>query len=132
MLPASEPLSTLTSLDIGSLYVFAVGPGRGEALAVRLPGMGWLLVDSCRVPAADGSKILPHEALVRRFPASALGALLTHPHEDHVDGFPDLVTRLAPEQIIVSGAEPPAQHLLDNAGSVVARYRGDAAFDVEP
>lgn len=68
MLPPSEPLGALTRLDPRRLYLFAVGPTRGEALAVRLPDVGWLLIDCCRVKAADGSEVLPQEALVARFP----------------------------------------------------------------
>ncbi|AUX45129.1 uncharacterized protein SOCE26_066100 [Sorangium cellulosum] len=113
MLPPSEPLDRLTALDPQRLYVFVVGPGRGEALAVRLPEVGWLLVDCCRVRAADGSDVLPQQALVARFPAPIAGALLTHPHEDHVDGFAELITALVPERVMVSGGDPPHRHLLD-------------------
>ena len=112
MLPPSEPLEGLTVLDPRQLYLFVFGPGRGEALAVRLPEIGWLLVDCCRVKALDGSSVLPQQTLVERFPAPIAGALLTHPHDDHVDGFADLITALSPDRIMVSGGNPPAQHLL--------------------
>lgn len=120
MLPPSEPLDALTRLDPTKLYLFAVGPKRGEALAVRLPDVGWLLVDCCRVKAADGSEILPQEALVARFPAPIAGALLTHPHHDHVDGFADLIDRLGPERVMVSGGDPPARHLVDAVETALA------------
>ncbi|WP_437731981.1 hypothetical protein [Sorangium sp. So ce1335] len=120
MLPPSEPLGALTRLDPRRLYLFAVGPTRGEALAVRLPDVGWRLIDCCRVKAADGSEVLPQEALVERFPGPIAGALLTHPHHDHVDGFADLIDRLRPERVMVSGGDPPVRHLVDAVEAALA------------
>ena len=113
MLPSSEELASLGPLDDARLYVFVVGPGRGEGLAIRLPGVGWLLVDACRITGPDGVEVLPQQELVKRFPGPVVGALLTHPHQDHVDGFPDLVARLEPERLFVSGEAPPGKHLFD-------------------
>jgi len=124
MLPPSEPLDALTRLDPEHLYLFAVGPKRGEALAVRLPEVGWLLVDCCRVKAADGSEVLPQAALVERFPGPIAGALLTHPHQDHVDGFADLIGRLPPERVMVGGGDPPARHLVDAVEAALAAAAG--------
>jgi len=120
MLPPSEPLGALTALDPARLYLFAVGPRRGEALAVRLPGIGWLLVDCCRTMLAGRTLVLPQQALVTRFPAPIVGALLTHPHEDHVDGFADLVNALPPDRVMVSGCEQPEPHLLDAVEARIA------------
>ena len=124
MLPPSEPLDGLTALDPRRLYLFVMGPQRGEALAVRLPDVGWLLVDCCRVKAADGAEILPQQALVARFPAPIAGALLTHPHHDHVDGFADLIDRLCPDRVMVSGDEPPARHLVNAVEAALAAAPG--------
>jgi hypothetical protein len=126
MLPPSEELASLGPLDDARLYVFVVGPGRGEGLAIRLPGIGWLLVDACRVAGADGVEILPQQELVKRFPAPVVGALLTHPHQDHVDGFPDLVARLEPEQLFVSGEAPPGKHLFDAVEALASKASSTA------
>lgn len=126
MLPPSEPLDALTALDPRRLYLFAIGPQYGEALAVRLPDVGWLLVDCCRVKAADGSVVLPQQALIVRFPAPIAGALLTHPHHDHVDGFADLIDRLLPERVLVSGDDPPARRPHRVEGTSPRLLGGDA------
>lgn len=121
MLPPSEELDAVGELDDAKLYVFVVGPGRGEAVAIRLPGLGWLLVDACRVSAADGTKVLPQQQLVARFGGAVIGVLLTHPHEDHVDGFADLLTRLDPEHVFVSGGDPPEKNLVDAVEALAKR-----------
>jgi len=130
VLPPSEPLDALRRLDPERLYLFAVGPMRGEALAVRLPGVGWLLIDCCRVKAADGSEALPQETLVTRYPAPIAGALLTHPHHDHVDGFADLLNRLRPERVMVSGDDPPERHLVDEVEAALAAAAGTREVQV--
>lgn len=44
-LPAVRRLSDLVAIDRSLLYVFVIGPGRGEGIAVALPTSGWLTID---------------------------------------------------------------------------------------
>ncbi|ATB44478.1 MBL fold metallo-hydrolase [Corallococcus macrosporus] len=115
--PAS--LESLTRLNREWLHVFVAGPGQGEGLAVALPERGWLLVDGCST--ADGR--FPLEEVLRRWRGPADDPLhamvLTHPHEDHVEGFAELLEELNPENVAVAAAAAPGKTLLDVARELI-------------
>lgn len=79
--------------------MFLAGPGRGEGIAIALPGPthGWIFVDGCKVDAgrrAPAEQTFPLHALWHRYrlpDEPTLGIVLTHPHDDHYDGMIDLI-----------------------------------------
>ncbi|EYF03111.1 MBL fold metallo-hydrolase [Chondromyces apiculatus] len=97
----AAPLAALGRLDRDLLHVFVAGPGLGEGIAVALPGAGWLLIDGCTT-GLDG-RGLPLEAIVNRWRAPTddpvVAMVLTHPHEDHVGGFAEVIDALSPQCI---------------------------------
>ena len=105
----SEELDDLKALDPSLLYVFVAGPGLGEGIAVALSGGGWLLVDSCRTPGPPGSDELPLLSILKRWrradPDPVKWLILTHPHQDHVDGFATLIDGATPDHIGLAGCD---------------------------
>lgn len=77
------------SLDPALLYLIVFGPGYGESIVVRVPENTWLVVDSLR--AAESG--VPAAGLLRRARAAFSCAVLTHPHEDHADGFGEVLAQ---------------------------------------
>lgn len=115
MIPAARLDALPSPLPAELLFLFVCGPGGAtgkgaEALALALPGGGWLTVDSCKV-GLD----LPQERIIsrwRRSPAEPLlVSVLTHPHDDHAAGLGDLLDRLRPPLVAVTGNPPPEQDL---------------------
>lgn len=118
--PIADELQGLETLDRRLLYVFVAGPGRGEGLAVALPGQGWLVVDGCR--AGDGS--LPIERILNQWmdrDEHVEVLLLTHPHDDHVAGIPRIIEAHDPRRIALVAADPPTASLVLE---VIARLKG--------
>jgi hypothetical protein len=116
---SAEALDELGDLESELLYVFVAGPGLGEAIAVRLPSAGWILVDGCLTPLKGGSRTptkAPLLAILDRWQADderVLLACLTHPHEDHAHGMPEVLDRARPDRVAVSASTPRA--LLEQA-----------------
>lgn len=78
-------------LPAGMLSIVVYGPGRGEAILVRLPNGMIGVVDGCREPKRGDKDPLgrgdPVRELLRRLEPSRLAfACLTHPHDDHYAG----------------------------------------------
>jgi hypothetical protein len=97
-------LIELAALERGRLHVFVAGPGKGEGIAVAFPGRGWMLIDGCRAGIGSSGE-LPLRAIYQRWCRNAdrardpvVGMVLTHPHQDHADGFAELVEELDPEK----------------------------------
>ncbi len=105
-----EPLAKLGALDRSRLHVFVAGPGFGEGIAIALPSSGWLLVDCSRTEG--GLSLLE---LLRRFRVDAeeVSLVLTHPHDDHADGFAELVELSKPSRIGVAATSDPRKSLYD-------------------
>ncbi|HBQ09658.1 MAG TPA: hypothetical protein DEF51_00205 [Myxococcales bacterium] len=118
-------LAALDALEEELLYVFVGGPSKGEVVATALPQRaGWIVVDGAVV---DGESIAL--SLVRRFeesgyPAKVAAFVLTHPHDDHVGGIPQLLEAVPPEAVWVTAAQPEGPHLLQVCRSMIARLRG--------
>jgi glyoxylase-like metal-dependent hydrolase (beta-lactamase superfamily II) len=93
MIPVADLEELKPPLREDLLYLFVCGPGGGaptlgsEALALALPGSGWMFVDCCRV-----GDDLPQEKLWLKYRRQAadvvLVSVLTHPHDDHAAGWP--------------------------------------------
>ncbi|WP_426734320.1 MBL fold metallo-hydrolase [Myxococcus faecalis] len=105
------------------LHVFVAGPGQGEGIAVALPGQGWLLVDGCST--AEGR--FPLEEVLKRWGMGAgdgvEALVLTHPHEDHVEGIAELLETLTVKQVAVATGSTPGATLV---ASTQALRRGAA------
>ena len=75
-----------------ALYVFVLGPGTGESIVLRLPSGDWVVIDSYK-PSMD-VPLAVH--VLKKYEVRKLGALvLTHPHEDHYLGMPELLDFVA-------------------------------------
>ena len=117
LLPESQPIAKLVTVDSSLLYVFLVGPGEGEAIAIALPnGRGWLLLDGCR--AGDGSIGLVE--VLRKWrtkDAPIVAYAMTHPHTDHAKGVVELVEEFGSAIRYVAVTPPwtaPAQSRIES------------------
>jgi hypothetical protein len=68
------------------LYLFALGPGIGESILVRIPDDLWLVVDSYRHNGRPAASYV-----LDRYRATWTTLVLTHPHADHFPGVDDLL-----------------------------------------
>ncbi len=120
---AALDLGSLNALEREHLHVFVAGPGKGEGIAVALPGEGWLLVDGCTT--ADGK--IPLEEIVTRFRVRddepVLAMVLTHPHDDHAGGFAELIDSLRPRTIALAGLGSGKPDLRDEMKERLDRAR---------
>lgn len=119
----ADDLDSLGALDRELLHVFVAGPGKGEGIAIALPGEGWILVDGCTTDTGE----IPLESVVTRWRSRddepVVAMVLTHPHEDHVFGFAELVTALEPVLIAVAGCGPGKPNLRTAMDAQVTRAR---------
>ena len=119
MMPLPDDLGTLHALDRDHLHVFVVGPGRGEGIAIALPRSGWVLLDGAT--SADRKSCLV--ATVEKWRASTDEpvelCVLSHPHDDHIDGFVEMLPALKPQRIALAGCDgaPKYVDILTNASS---------------
>jgi beta-lactamase superfamily II metal-dependent hydrolase len=130
-----------TTLADGHLSIVVFGPGYGESVAVRGPDGRWLVVDSLREP---GSERNPALELLRIFEAAPELLVLTHDHEDHANGFADLIQRQLPATSrvgCVPANMPPSEDPLTHPDAGAALRRGrvrlalsaiQARWDTEP
>jgi len=112
----SQELAALSRLDRSLVHVFVAGPGMGEGVAIALPDKGWIVLDSCRT-AGDPGQDLPVLSIIDRWQTSpdddpVEWMLLTHPHDDHADGFGEVLDRLNPNRVGITGQSPPSASLL--------------------
>ncbi|MBZ4417639.1 MBL fold metallo-hydrolase [Myxococcus sp. RHSTA-1-4] len=123
MIPAARLDQLGSPLPAGCLYLFVCGPGGttghgAEALALALPGQGWLTIDACKVGTA-----LPQERIISRWCSPGeplLAAVLTHPHDDHAAGLGELLDVLRPPVVAVTGNPPPEQDLARRVGDLLS------------
>jgi competence protein ComEC len=96
------------------LELHVLDVGQGEAIAVRFPRGGWMLVDAG--PASPGwdagaRVVLPY---LRRHGVRRLEALvLTHAHLDHVGGAPAILRSLKVRGILEPGRVTPSAAYLE-------------------
>jgi len=77
-------------LDPDLLYMFVLGPCKGETVLLRVPPGHWMVIDSFKAgthrrPAA--------EPIITKYGGQVEVLALTHPHADHFEGFIDLIDR---------------------------------------
>jgi len=102
-------------LDRSLLHVFVAGPGTGEGVLVALPDTkGWIAVDGCKVGAEGCLDSLLLEMKGEDEPLALL--VLTHPHEDHAAGIPELLERYQPTEVLVTADSPVGKNLVEQAG----------------
>ena len=83
------------------VHVWVLDVGQGQAVALRLPGGRWMMVDGGGFPGTS----FDVGARVVRPALEALGArrlwvvVSTHPHPDHVAGLPSLVRWGRPQEV---------------------------------
>lgn len=119
----------------GRLEVVALDVGQGDAVLVRFPSGGAMLVDAGGLPRGDfdpGARVVA--------PAlRALGVLrldrvvVTHPHRDHLGGVPAIVEQFRPGEVwIGAAAEDDRVAAVERAartvGAAVLRPRGGIAL----
>ena len=89
------------SLCSDRLYLFVLGPGKGESVLLRIPPGQWVIIDSFK---QEGIAVA-HE-VISRYDESVAAMILTHPHEDHCSGFIDLIDLYS--EAIIGGVLPGA------------------------
>ena len=67
------------------------GPGYGESAVLKLPKVGWFVVDSCKFSAKGLTTIPPLEYLKAQAVKALVAVVLTHPHEDHYLGLVEIL-----------------------------------------
>ncbi|MGO9465695.1 MAG: hypothetical protein ACLQIB_18150 [Isosphaeraceae bacterium] len=77
-------------LDPDLLYLFILGPCKGETVLLRVPPDQWMIVDSFK---AGRSHRPSAETVITRYGGRVDVLALTHPHADHFEGFIDLIDR---------------------------------------
>jgi len=110
------------------LAIVLFGPGFGESVAVRSPDGRWLVVDSLRDPVRERNPAL---ATMIDDEGQPELLILSHPHEDHANGFPQLIERQTAGRV-GAVARPPAagrDPLRDpDAGAALRRGRARLAL----
>jgi hypothetical protein len=72
------------------LYLFVLGPCKGETVLLRVPPFHWMVIDSFK---AGRSRRPAAEPIITRYGGRVEFLALTHPHVDHFEGFIDLIDR---------------------------------------
>jgi hypothetical protein len=73
-------------LDAELLYLFVLGPGTGETILLRIPPGQWVVIDSYMNAGRPAA-----EAILGEFGGTVAAVILTHPHQDHCQGFIELI-----------------------------------------
>jgi hypothetical protein len=131
----------LGPFDDGQLHLILFGPGRGETALVRMPSAMWLVVDS--LLSTRVRDFNPAVELLRREGAVLDAFVLTHPHGDHAEGVPELLSLARPGAPIGCfprffdnpaswRASPDAERVLAGATANTALNAVHAAWDREP
>jgi len=119
----------------GRLEVAFLSVGQGDSTVVRFPGGSTWVVDAGGDEARrsdTGARIVApflRERGVRRVDRM----IASHPHPDHIGGFPALIDRFAPRELWVNDAHPEPGPLADlilgaaDAGARVVEFRGQVA-----
>jgi competence protein ComEC len=129
VLTATLAITTLATLPDGRLHVIVMDVGQGDGILVVTPTGRSMLVDA----GPDPDQTLRQLGAVMPWWRRSIDVLvLTHPHQDHVGGFPEVLRRFRVATILDSGrpyrnptydrflelsrAEPGATYRLARAG----------------
>lgn len=87
--------------SVSELEVSVIGPGFGEAIVVHIGDGRWFLVDSCIDPATNQPAALAYlEALGVDYTKAVELIVVSHWHQDHIDGI-DLIVGSCPNAKVV-------------------------------
>ncbi|MES3034028.1 MAG: DNA internalization-related competence protein ComEC/Rec2 [Gemmatimonadota bacterium] len=92
--------AVLPSRGSGMMELHMLDVGQGDALAVRTPRGGWVVIDAGGgAPGLDRGKrtVLPH---IRRLGGPVHAFILSHPHLDHVGGAPAVIGAMRPARYL--------------------------------
>ncbi len=112
----------------GRAHLWVLDVGQGQALALRVPGLGWALVDAGGFPATDfdvGEQVVV-PALERLGCRRLRLAVSTHPHPDHLKGLPAALRWGRPRELWLPGSfrgDERYRLLLEEAGRVECSVR---------
>lgn len=87
-------LTDLTNLTLpdGQVSLVVLGPGNGESVLLKIPPNSFFIIDSFLRPKTT-SGLCPVLDLLDSLGGTLSGAILTHPHADHAEGFDRVVGR---------------------------------------
>ena len=107
MVPLRPTRLSAEHLPKGTLSIAVFGPGKGEAIVVRLPDGSVGVVDGCREPKdTETGRGDPVRELLDRIKCPELAFVcLTHPHDDHYAGLGRLLERVPTMHRHVEGLE---------------------------
>lgn len=81
------------------------GPGCGECLVLHCGDQNWCVIDSCRYPKQSHPIALQYFEKLGIDPMTAVRSILvTHWHDDHIQGIASLVRRCSQARFNISGA----------------------------
>ncbi|BBO83480.1 hypothetical protein DSCO28_40460 [Desulfosarcina ovata subsp. sediminis] len=77
--------------DNSLVSIITFGPGVGESIVLYLPGLGWGVIDSCRIKIKKASYNPALEYLKSLNVKKLAFLVLTHPHLDHFEGLESII-----------------------------------------
>jgi beta-lactamase superfamily II metal-dependent hydrolase len=121
----------LPDLDRDHLAVLVFGPGTGELVLVRAPPGAWMVVDGCGAGKDDYAV----RALVHYGARPSL-IVLTHPHDDHSRGMPEVIHQTTPrdrkeEWPRIGMVLPPGIDVAARSAGIIARRTIEAIAAIE-
>lgn len=98
----------LTGLDVpadNELEIVVFGPGFGECILLHIGSNKWIVVDSCKDSVSKKPVALEYLESIGIEPSSAvIMVLVTHWHDDHIRGIPEILEECPEALIAVSQA----------------------------
>ncbi len=106
LLVAPVVLERVSERVDGRTHLWLLDVGQGQSVALRMPGLGWALVDAGGFPATDfdvGEQVVV--PALRQLGCRRLWlAVSTHPHPDHLGGFPAALRWGRPRELWLPGS----------------------------
>ncbi len=139
-LVAAPTVNTMAKQLSGSASVSFLDVGQGSSILLQLPGNKNILIDG---GGAESDRFNIGERVIGPFlwnkKISRLDAVVvTHPHADHYNGLPFILTRFRPKELWINGIpghEKDYSDLLDLAGKLGIETRiakaGDTLFQAD-
>ena len=119
-----------TSSGSGTLMVYFLDIGQGDASLIKTPENTWILIDTGPTPTQlfKALKKVPH------FPNKIDLFLLTHPHKDHIGALSSLIDRMPIGAILYNGnvEDKEQEQVLTKAEkSHIPIYQASAGQDIQ-